>query len=326
MERYNPSGAEDMTESTHEQLLNKNRALNAKVKALEQENDELRKNEKMYRALFNHAGFSIVVSNHDTGETVLYNKKAYEMLGYTEREFSQIPLEEIDIDGKPEGKEHHYQLVREQGAHTFRTRHRSKDNRVRHMLMSCVSVEVGDSCFHQTIGSDITDLVLMERRLEKARQELEDRVAERTSELQEKSENLNELNGALRILLKQREIDKDELEESVRNNIKDLIIPILQQLMVITHDERQKNYLDTLESCLLDITSRFSTKLSDKLLSLTPAEIKIANLIKQGQTTKEIAELLGLSTKTIEAHRNRIRKKIGISNKKMSLQAYLLSL
>jgi PAS domain S-box-containing protein len=325
-ERSILSGAKNMTEPINEQLLNENRKLHEELKKLKQANKDLQKNEKMYRAFFNHAGFSIVVSKEETGETVLYNKKAYEMLGYSESEFSKIPLDKIDIDGKPQGREHHVHRVHEQGAHTFRTRHRTKNGEILHMLLSCVSVKVGETYYHQTIGSDITQLVLMEKRLEKARQDLEDRVAERTSQLQEKTENLKELNSALNILLQKREADKIELEEKVVHNIKELILPFLQQLMTTNLSERQKGFMQTLEVCLKDITSEFSSKLSDKLIDLSPAEIRIANLVKQGLTTKEIAELLNLSAKTIEAHRNRIRKKVGLSNKKMSLQTYLLSL
>ncbi len=60
-------------------------------------------------------------------------------------------------------------------------------------------------------------------------------------------------------------------------------------------------------------------------LNLTPAEIQIANLIKLGKVNKEIAEIKNLSSRTIEFHRNNIRKKIGIKNKKVNLRTYLNS-
>jgi DNA-binding CsgD family transcriptional regulator len=61
-------------------------------------------------------------------------------------------------------------------------------------------------------------------------------------------------------------------------------------------------------------------------LDLTPAEIEVANLVKHGKTTNEIAELLNLSGRTIENHRVSIRRRLGVQNKKADLKGHLLSL
>ncbi len=61
-------------------------------------------------------------------------------------------------------------------------------------------------------------------------------------------------------------------------------------------------------------------------LNLTPTEIQTANLIKQGKTSKEIAELVNLSTRTVEFHRDNIRKKMGVKNKKVTLRTHFLSI
>jgi len=145
-------------------------------------------------------------------------------------------------------------------------------------------------------------------------------------ELEIKTKNLEEVNTALKVLLKRRDEDKTELEDKVLFNMKELALPYLEKLKAGGLDGRQMAYLSILESNLEEIISPFSYTLSSRYLNLTPAEIQVANLIKQGKTAKEIAEFLNVSTRTIGFHRANIREKIGIKNKKANLRAHLLSL
>jgi len=165
----------------------------------------------------------------------------------------------------------------------------------------------------------------MEQKLQEAHDMLEQRVEERTQELRLKSESLEEMNTALKVLLKKREEDKKELEEKVIYNVKEMVQPFMEKLGRTRLDERQRVFLEILESNLNDIVSPFAKKLSTRYLNLTPSEIQIANLVKHGKTTKEIADLLSLSTRTIESHRDSIRKKLGIKNQKANLRTHLMS-
>ncbi len=145
-------------------------------------------------------------------------------------------------------------------------------------------------------------------------------------ELEIKTRNLEEANAALNVLLKRRDEDKRELEEKVLFNMKELALPYVGKLKASGLNERQISYLSILESNLEEIISPFSYRLSSRYLNLTPAEIEVANLIKQGKTSKEIAEFLNVSTRTISFHRANLREKIEIKNKKANLRARLLSL
>jgi PAS domain S-box-containing protein len=176
------------------------------------------------------------------------------------------------------------------------------------------------------ISRDITEKVRVDDELQKAHDELEQRVYERTKELEIKTKNLEEINIAMKVLLKKREEDKKDIEDNVLTNIRKLIEPYFEKLRKTELDSRQKAFLNIMESNFQEITSQFTRKISLGELNLTQAEIQIANLIRQGNSSKEIAEIINISVRTVNTHRRNIRKKIGLNKKRVNLRSYLLSL
>ncbi len=162
--------------------------------------------------------------------------------------------------------------------------------------------------------------------LKQANLELERRVEERTIELKNKTAKLEEVNTALRVLLAKREEDKINLETNVLSNVQKLILPYLSEIKKSALTSSQQSYLEILESNLNEVISPFSHRLSSQYINLTPAEIQVADFVKHGKNTKEIADMLNLSPKTIDSHRANIRNKLGLRNKKTNLRSYLLSL
>ncbi|MHA1940786.1 MAG: PAS domain S-box protein, partial [Candidatus Hodarchaeales archaeon] len=158
------------------------------------------------------------------------------------------------------------------------------------------------------------------------RKKAEIALKKRTKELKYKTQSLEEVNTALNVLLEKRDADKSELEEKIVVNLKELIMPYLEKLKKSQINTLQKSYLDVLESNLIEITSPFYHTLSSSYSNLTPKEMQVADLVKQGKTSKEIAELLYSSKRAIEFHRNNLRNKLGLSNKKTNLRSHLLSL
>lgn len=155
--------------------------------------------------------------------------------------------------------------------------------------------------------------------------ETEKRLKLREEELEIKSRNLQELNTALRVLLKQREDDRLELEEKVLSNVNEFVLPYVERIKNSRMSINDRAYVDILESNLREIISPFSRKLSTKNKHLTPKEIQIANFIREGRTSKEIAELLNVSKSAIDIHRYRLRIKLGLKNRKANLQSHLIT-
>jgi PAS domain S-box-containing protein len=145
-------------------------------------------------------------------------------------------------------------------------------------------------------------------------------------ELEVKTRNLEELNIALEVLLKKREGDKLHVEQKIVSNVRELIIPHVETLKNTRLNVHQKTCVKTIEKHLDDIISPFLNNITSKYSNLTHREIQIANLIRTGKTTKEIAQLLNSSTATIDFHRNNIRNKLGLKDQNTTLMAYLISL
>jgi DNA-binding NarL/FixJ family response regulator len=157
------------------------------------------------------------------------------------------------------------------------------------------------------------------------RKRVELKLLAHEQELESQTRNLEEVNAALRVLLKQREADKRELEERIVGNFRELVRPLLEKLKSSGLNERQKAFVEIAENELNNILAPFLRKVSTGHLKLTPTEIQVANLVKHGKSTKEIASLMHLSVKTVQVNRNNIRRKLGIINKKVNLRTYLLS-
>ena len=175
------------------------------------------------------------------------------------------------------------------------------------------------------IARDITESVKTEEALKKSHNELEHRVKERTRELEIKTKSLEEINTAMNVLLKKREEDKTDLEDNVLINVKGLIEPYIRKIKKTKLDGQQKTMLNIIESNLNEIISPFTRKISAKYFNLTPQEIRIANMIRHGNSSKKIADILNLSPRTVETHRKNIRSKIGLEGKRANLRSHLLS-
>jgi len=168
--------------------------------------------------------------------------------------------------------------------------------------------------------------------LEKANLEIAERklaqkkLKESEMALKDKSAALKEVNTAMNVLLKNREDDQADMENIIVANVKDMVLPFLEKLSRSQLDEKQATYVEIIQSNISNIVSPFLRQIPMKFFDLTPTEIQIADLVRKDKTTKEIAQILNASSKTIEAHRNRLRKKLGLTNQRIQLRDYLMTL
>jgi PAS domain S-box-containing protein len=155
------------------------------------------------------------------------------------------------------------------------------------------------------------------------RKQVELSLLEKEQELKLQAERLKESNTALKVLLEHREKEKVEAEENIFSTLSRLVNPYLDRLKNSHLNKDQLFLLQIIESNLRTISSPLAHKLSSPETRLTPTEIRVAGLIREGMTVKEAARLLNLSSETISFHRKKIRAKLGLTNKKVNLQSYL---
>jgi len=311
---------EELVQRRTDTLSATNIRLEQEISERKQAENALRKSETMLRAIFDQTFQFIAVLKLD-GTVLKVNKTAMDFVG----------IEEPEILGKPFWRTPWWthsdagQKRLEKAVHgackgefiRYETTHVAPDGTVMNIDFSIKPVrdETGKTVFLIAEGRDISEF---RRAMENLRM--------REAQLKTQSENLEEANIALKVLLKQMEEKKNEEKEHILSNVKQLVSPYLGRLKNRNLAGEERTLISTLETNLEKITSPLVSRLSSTFLGLTPMEIRVANLVKEGLMNKEIAELLGTSTNTISSHRYKLRSKLGLKNKGINLRSYLLSL
>ena len=140
--------------------------------------------------------------------------------------------------------------------------------------------------------------------------------------IQREHQALQEANIALRAVLSRLEEEKQGIKASVAANIQKVIMPIVFELELEVVG-RQRSYATLLRRSLQEITSPFLTQIARDHVQLTPVEIAISTMIRNGLSTKEIAQLRCISPATVRRHRENVRRKLGLKNRKANLATYL---
>lgn len=158
------------------------------------------------------------------------------------------------------------------------------------------------------------------------RKQVEATLVNRDVELREKTARLEKANQALKALLDHREAEKKAVEANIYSHLKKMILPFLGKARQGRLDPVAANYLDLAASNLNALLSGSDTDLYTHYLALSPTEIKVAELVRQGQRTKQIGATLHLAPSSVASYRKSIRRKLGLSNAKINLCSFLASL
>jgi len=145
------------------------------------------------------------------------------------------------------------------------------------------------------------------------------------NELKEQQKSLEEKNIALKEILAQIETEKLGFKKQVTLNVEKMLLPAIGKLRTRA-SAPDKRYINMLEQNIKDLLSKFGLKLSSGPTKLSPRELEICNMIKNGISSKEIAEMLHLSIRTVDTHRNRIRRKLKINATDVNLASHLQNL
>jgi len=276
--------------------------------------EALRESEERYKSPFKTNHSVMLLVDPESANIVDANPAAIFFYGWSHEELTRKRI--TDINTLTEGEVfQEMKRAKTEQRRIFYFKHRLASGKIRDVEVFSGPIKVFGRELLYSIIHDITQ-----------RKQAELSLIEKRKDLENKTHELEELNAALKVLLKHRDEDKKDFEEKIVASVKQLVFPYIEKLYNSQLNDRQMVYLTIIKSNLVDIIAPFLHQLSSKYSDLTPSEIQIAGLVKDGKTTKEIADLFNSSTGTIDFHRNNLRKKLGLVNTKTNLRSFLLSL
>lgn len=204
-----------------------------------------------------------------------------------------------------------------------------KDGDIFPALMTITAVTDGKGSTTHYVGSflDITLQKRAENVLFEERKRLERQVENTANELNLVKSESEETNTALKVMIKMRRTETFDTKNLLTIEFKQEVLPFLLKLRVGNNDTKQIRLIDALEANLQRLISSYggTTGITSAYKSLTPKEIQVATMVREGFSTKVIASTLSLSPETVSIHRKNIRKKLGLESKAENLRSYLIS-
>lgn len=251
------------------------------------------------------------------GQIAFVNHRFAEMTGYQTDQLAGKPLNEIvyledqndvsqkadrAIAGKPAPAQFTFRVV-------------TKDNRLKNLRAQAFHAPWPDCPTLIWYVYDISQ--------EKSSEEV---LTEKESTIAEQKREIQNLNAALKVLIDHQESEKNDQNHNLVISLKKMIFPYLDKIKAGKMDNASRTYLSMIEFNLKDLISSLPNAPVNQMQNLTSTETQVADLIRQGKTSKEIAAMLNVSTAAISFHRHNLRKKMGLRKKKTTLRSHLQSL
>jgi PAS domain S-box-containing protein len=230
------------------------------------------------------------------------------------KEVIDRPLREFMVQSDPKNVEKIVELVRKEFCINNLVTYEKVSDGTTSMIVNNIIPSIKDGKVQHVWGASLELSELFETQQELKRSK---------TELTAQKKALEQKNAALKELIAHIELDKKELKDRIMANIEQVIMPSLEKIRL---NNGAEEYIEQHRKALEDLTSSFGRKVADSRVKLTPREIEVCNLVKNGLNSKEIANLLNIALHTVEKHRRMARNKLGLANKGINLRTYLNSL
>lgn len=257
---------------------------------------------------------SITVSRLSDGRLIDVNERFLDVTGHTYESAVGKTTVELGLWKDPAERSRLVRALRRDGeVRDFEVEFVMANGAVRECLLSAELVEVGgDACLVATVR-DVTDV----RKAKEALRWYSERLQDERRSAAEKEAALNQ------VLLHLEEM-KSAFRSEVTTHVVDLLEPVISRLRN-GRGRPDESEVDRLEQCLRRIVEEDVDDFHDRFTRLTIHEQDICAAIKDGMSSKEIADRFGVAVNTVHKHRQVIRRKLRINNKDVNLATYLRS-
>jgi DNA-binding NarL/FixJ family response regulator len=134
----------------------------------------------------------------------------------------------------------------------------------------------------------------------------------------EVAERLHRFDPAIRVVILSMHMTEEYVLRALRSGAAGYLLKeaaVAELEMAIRAVARGDTYLSpAVSKRVVDDYVRRTGGTPDPLAVLTPRQREILQLVAEGHTSKEIAQRLGLSYRTVDSHRNEIMKRLGVSD------------